>query len=554
MTPNPHAKAPQALPGDVPSLRCFSGRLGASLAMFFFVWLTAGMAINSADLRAFLLHQSRVQALVERGHFYLDQRTSKDKLPDLGETDYGKLSADIFVFGGHIYPAKQPGQFLAGALAYAPLRALGITYDNNYLLASALVTFFTASLVFAISSAVVFHLARTLVNPAAGALSPWMIALIYATATTVAAYSGVAHHDVIACGFLTCAAALAYEVWKGHGRAVPIALGAGLLLGLTVTTSMLAAPAAVLIGGGLLAMRRWRVLLPVCAGVIAGLTPLLIVNAVSFGNPFLAPNIAGDYDDTFFRIDLHNTIQKSLFYGSMLIAYVPVLAVGIAGLFCFPVRLRVERWLLVSLLAVNVFTIVSISSFGGCQVWSPLPDPHNGVRMSWDSRWQLRHGSEENGVPHAYRIDGSRLVRHQRLGRARRRHVLRTSSVRRPRVLVRDSSWRLAVLPFGLVLGGSMACQRGSAGDHHTPCERVRQTRDRVAAARIYRDEAQGILRVTMQTSAQSANSPSVELLEKAVKILIFAVSLAIPVWLARSDVLHSMLKHPVVCVLSTAS
>ena len=106
--------------------------------LFLVLWLTYGVAINSGNLDAFGLQQAGVEAYVERGHFYLEG----SKVPRLQVQPV----VDAFLYQGHIYPAKQPGQFMAGACAYFPLHALGLSYARNYLLTSALVSFMTASL------------------------------------------------------------------------------------------------------------------------------------------------------------------------------------------------------------------------------------------------------------------------------------------------------------------------------------------------------------------------------------------------------------------------
>ena len=69
---------------------------------------------------------------------------------------------DVFEYQGHLYAAKQPGQFLAGAAAYALLRPFRLRYRDRFTLTAALVTFLTASLVTAAAAVAVFLLARSL--------------------------------------------------------------------------------------------------------------------------------------------------------------------------------------------------------------------------------------------------------------------------------------------------------------------------------------------------------------------------------------------------------
>ena len=79
--------------------------------------------------------------MVERGHFYLEGSAA----PQM------HTKGDVFEYRGHKYAAKQPGQFILGSVVYFLLHKLGLSYSNNYLLTSALVTFFTSSLVLAAS-------------------------------------------------------------------------------------------------------------------------------------------------------------------------------------------------------------------------------------------------------------------------------------------------------------------------------------------------------------------------------------------------------------------
>src|SRR5215210_2852482 len=149
------ASAPSATRGRLLRLECL---------LFLSLWLAYGVAVNSGNLEAFGLQQAGVEAYVERGHLYLEgSRVEHLRVRPV---------VDAFLYEGHVYPAKQPGQFMAGALAYAPLRALGLTYAGDYLLTAALVTFLTASLVTAAAAVAVFRTARGFVGEGAGLFWP----------------------------------------------------------------------------------------------------------------------------------------------------------------------------------------------------------------------------------------------------------------------------------------------------------------------------------------------------------------------------------------------
>jgi hypothetical protein len=331
--------------------------------LFLSLWLAYGVAVNSGNLEAFRLQQAGVEAYVERGHLYLEGSS----VPAF----QFKPVVDAFLYEGHVYPAKQPGQFMAGALAYFPLHALGLSYTDDYLLTAALVTFLTASLVTAAASVAVFRTAREFGGEDSRLFWPLLAALAYGLGSTAFAYSGIAWHDSLAAGYLTLALCLLFRLSRGGGeRPGTIASSAGALLGLTVTTSMLPFPMTLVACVYFLALRRWRLLPFFIAGGLAGLTPLLVYNAVCFGNPLLLPNVAGNYSDTFFRPSWGNFAAKAVFYARMLTLYAPVFWGGLVGLAFFPRRLRREQVLLAAMLLAHAAYVFNIEADGTCQ-WGP---------------------------------------------------------------------------------------------------------------------------------------------------------------------------------------
>jgi hypothetical protein len=345
--------------------------------LFLLLWFAYGAAINSSNLLDFDLQHVGVEAMVERGHFYLEHSIPSQR----------QSKGDVFTYEGHNYAAKQPGQFMVGSLVYFVLHKLGLSYVNNYLLTSALVTFFTTSFVLAASGVAFFGIARELTanghgvshSGPAGRLATslfWPLAatLSYAFATTAFSYSGIAHHDVLATGYLVIAFYLLLQLSRrGATKRVCYikAGGAGLLLGLTITTSMLPFLMVVLSVFYFLYLRRWQLLPAFLAGLLAGLLPLFVYDAVSFGNPFLLPNVAGSgmFPDTFFHFDPRNFGDKLAFYANSVAAYVPIFAVGLLGLSYYPRQAKRSPeflTLLALIIALAVF-VLNITSDGDCQ-------------------------------------------------------------------------------------------------------------------------------------------------------------------------------------------
>lgn len=349
--------------------RLLMGRDGVPVArlevlLLLTLWLAYGAAINSANLLQFNLQHIGVEAIVERGHFFLEGSAS-ERLQPLG---------DVFLYDGHKYAAKQPGQFMAGAVVYSALRVAGVSYEDDYLLASALVTFFTVSLVLAASAVAVFRISRELFAERATLFWPLAATLAYALSTTAFAYSGIAHHDALATAYLIIAFYFILRLSRGSatGRAAALAsCCAGLLLGLTITTSMLVFFMACICALYFFSLRFWRLAPLFLCGALAGLTPLFIYDAVSFGNPFLLPNVAGAgmFADTFFHLDARNFGDKVVLYSATLAAYVPIFALGLFGMSYFPRALKRDPAFvtLVAVIIVLAAYVFNIQTGGDCQ-------------------------------------------------------------------------------------------------------------------------------------------------------------------------------------------
>jgi hypothetical protein len=334
--------------------------LRVQLLLFLFLWSAYGLTINSGNLNAFGLQQAGVEAYVERHHLYLEGSQV--------ESLKVRPVVDAFLYNEHIYPAKQPGQFMLGAVAYGPLHLLGLSYANNYLLTAALVTFLTASLLLAVSGVAVFR-SVLLLQESSGLFWPMLVTLTYAFATTAFPYSGIAWHDSLATSYLVISLCCFLEIQrerKERRQRILVLLG-GVLLGLTVTTSMLPFLMVVVLSVYYLRLRPRLLLAWFAVGLLVGLLPLLIYNWICFGNPLLLPNVAGNYRDTFWHFTVANFTEKLSFYGHMLTVYAPVFCAGILGLAFFPRQLRREQLLLLLLLLGSFVYILNIDATGTCQ-------------------------------------------------------------------------------------------------------------------------------------------------------------------------------------------
>src|SRR5207247_1979686 len=224
--------------------------------------------------------QSSIEAIVD------EHRFSVEGLPNWEQ-------GEGFDYDGHFYTNKQPGQAMVCAVAYAHLRLLGFSYTNDKIFTGALVIFFSASLLAAFAGVVVFRFARDL-DGRESTFWPLAAALVFGWGTIQFAYSGIAHHDTIATAFLITGFyvifLIRYDPRPDRDRLRAV-LG-GVLLGLTLTTSMLHFFMVVVVGIYFLSLRRWKLFGPALIGGAIGLLPLLFYDAVNLGNRFLLAAIA----------------------------------------------------------------------------------------------------------------------------------------------------------------------------------------------------------------------------------------------------------------------
>ncbi len=358
--------SPDSPPGGASSLWRLLRSHAVELSLFFCLWFAYGITVNSRNQFEFNLQHAGIEAIVERHHFYLEgSLTPRFQIKVYYDSD--KPFGDTFLYRDHQYPAKQPGQFMAGAIAYFFLRLLGLDYLHHYLLTAALVSWLTSSLVTALAAVAVFKTVRLFDEESI--FWPLVSALVYGLGTTAFAYSGFTYHDAMASGYLVIAFYFAVLLArrKSRGRSEKLlAASCGLLLGLTVTTSMLPFFMACVAGLYVVSLHRWNLIAPFLLGGLIGISPLLFYNAVSFGNPFLNSYTVGGYPESDFHLNLHNSIAKARLYLSEISLYLPVTWLGVLGLAFFPRTLRREQLALLGLLLALAIQVLNIDSHGGC--------------------------------------------------------------------------------------------------------------------------------------------------------------------------------------------
>lgn len=341
------------------------------VALFLLCWALAGATTTLPDLRAYTLQQAGVDALVSHRTFTLGH----------SEVPLLQPRGDTFAFDGNVMAAKQPGQFVAGAIAYTVLRALGVTYEADYDRASAWTTWLSSGLFAALALAMLDRVLRALGYSSRSAL---LAVAALGTGSHWLAYASVAHHDVIATALLVFAARAA----QTHRVFL-----AGVLLGLVAFVSML--PALIVAVAGLaLALvipakagiqgpdaasvegpapgsvpSRGRRTVLAAAGFSLGIAPLLAYNAWYFGNAFVPANVAGAYGDTFPAFDpariAHHFNAYFGTHGLALWKYAPALLAGALALGAS--ARKPLHALLVAACVVHLAYLLSIETLGTCQ-------------------------------------------------------------------------------------------------------------------------------------------------------------------------------------------
>jgi hypothetical protein len=355
MTPGPMAE--KATSGARSS---WTRILTLELMLFFGLWLVYGMLITSKNIEEY--GQSATEAIVDKHRFSVEKLT------------YWLVRGDVFEFEGHTYTNKNPGQAFISSIAYAHLRLLGISYARDKFFAGALVIFFSSSLLTAFAAVLLFRMARDLEGRRT-IIWPLAAALGWALCTTQMAFSGVASHDVVASPLLVIAV---YPLLKIRDTSLSpemarnLSVLGGFLLGMTITTSMTSFLMVVVFGIYFLSLRRWTLLIPFVLGGLAGVAPLLLYNAINFGNPFTLPAVAyldsnpAFPRDIYFFLEWRNFTLRFQQYYDLITWYAPVLWWGLAGFLLLPWRVHRERMFIIRAIAVLYFYLCNVEGLGIC--------------------------------------------------------------------------------------------------------------------------------------------------------------------------------------------
>ena len=331
-----------------------------SFGIFLLFWLLFGATTCQDNLRSYNLQQMGVDAIVAHHTFGLGHSQNSNLIP-LGDT---------FKVGHTILAAKQPGQFVWGAIPYFALHLFGVDYDRDYELTAALVTWFSAGLMTALALAVLDLLLWQIWG--FSRVAALIATLSLGLASTWLPYAGIAHHDMEAAALMVCALyAIERNRLLADGRNMRLVFLSGALLGLTVFTSMIPSLIVMVLGLASVLTRSIRTIVWRGVGFFAGILPLLTYNGYYFGSAVEPANVAGNYHDTFFSPRMVQFLDHMKEYlgtgGLSLWKYAPALTLGFIGIGLLPRALGRVRWTLGIAIFVHFAYVTNIETLGTCE-------------------------------------------------------------------------------------------------------------------------------------------------------------------------------------------
>lgn len=352
-----------------------------AIAVFLVVAGFLTMTINSWNAQRFGLQNATVAALVEHKTFALvDQVIPGFNLVEGTET---------FRFNKSVYPMKQPGGTVIGAMVYYPLYRLGITYRNHFDYVSHLVTFGTSTLMIALASVVIYLLSLEITRKKWSSIAA---ALLFALSTMIWPYAGVSHHDIY--GVFFGLLGLYFYILAHTDNNGKYLFLAGFFATFTLFFTMLPLTLPLVFAGMILATRKLRDFVVLSTGMVIGVLPTVLFNASVFGNPWLPPNLAGQVSDTMPLLSVSNFASKLWFYlgapTSSIFLFTPLVLFGIAGIWSLAKKDRWLKCVLILIPALQLVHVASMETFGGYQYGPRYLLPTLGCLMLGVAIWLSR--------------------------------------------------------------------------------------------------------------------------------------------------------------------
>ena len=363
---------------------------------FLFVWGVLAVFINSNDTYSFNLQQMGIESLVERGRIYLEGSKSP----------YLQPMGDTFRYQGHVYAAKQPGQFFIGSIPYFFLNKLGLTYLKDYLLTGALVTFFTSSFMVALIIMMVFITILQLTHSSGGAIA---VSLFTGFGTILFPYSGVTHHDIYGAFFAFLCFFLLFMRYRTKTRSARFLIPfAGFIGSFTLFSSLLPLAVILICGFYVFLFRQKRDIFLFALFFLLGLVPLIGFNWIVFNHPMNFPNVVGHFSDTMPHLSILNILKKFRFYllspSNSIFFYSPIVLWALIGFRAFPKKYSIERILIPSCFVLMLCHLSTMQTVGDSQFGPRYLIPLMPLIMLGAGGFYMESWSKAGNTPARYRL------------------------------------------------------------------------------------------------------------------------------------------------------
>lgn len=311
-----------------------------------------------------------IESIVERGHFYIDGSTT----PGFHDNN------DSFPFNSHWYSNKPPGQPIIGSLVYLLLYRLGITYKNNFILATGLVTVFTSVLMVSVISILVFNIVFKITRSKFYSL---LTTFFSCFGTLIFPYSGIAHHDIYATFFLFLGYYLLFYKFHTNTKSPGyILLISGFCIGVAFFISYNTPAVIVALCLYVLLKRNLKVLLLFFITFLISISFNFIFNQIIFEHPLNFPSVLDCYYGTHkervlsiekYILDIPDKIDAFLFSPTLAITFFsPIFVISYLCIFLMPGRYFIEKLVLLLIFLFQFFQPLvggggSLGGFGWCQ-------------------------------------------------------------------------------------------------------------------------------------------------------------------------------------------
>lgn len=352
------------------NVRKFFKEIPLQLVLFIFIFGCLTCFVNTNNLRSFVLWHLVIESIVERGQIHIDGSTTP------GFHD----NSDSFPFNGHWYSNKPPGQPIIGSLVYLLLYRLGITYKDNFILATGLVTLLTSVLMISVISVLTFSIVFKITKNKFYSL---LTTFFSCFGTLLFPYSGITHHDIYATFFLFLGYYLLFYKFHINTKCPDyFLLVSGFCVGFAFFISYNTPSVMLALCMYVSLKKNLKVLLLFFIPFLVSISFNFIFNQIVFGHPLNFPAVLDCYHGIHkerilsiekYLLDFPDKIHAFLFSPILAITFFsPIFVISYLCIFLIPGKYFIEKLILLLILLLQFFQPLvggggSLRGFGWCQ-------------------------------------------------------------------------------------------------------------------------------------------------------------------------------------------